>query len=305
MESLSNIMTPPCGLLFCLVSPSVMDSLDPRLAIRHGLNWRTFRPPTKGFGLEAPELRELLETERWMGLGGPWSGVGGRDLPSSVGEASLASGRHGMGKAEARPARAAGPGSIPTGGKSSTTAASWAAATGFNQPLTSARYAEKTRMGKRPRVTPPSQISITSGDLTWTINTSQRYATMEKTAVTTKTPNSLIFRLSPSGIATMHAAMITWRLKAAEPTIVEGPRSPLWNPFLPVSTTDKRISGAEEPRAMRVRFATVWFHTDLVTKRLVPFTFTRFFPLVICSMLFMKRSATMLTPKKQYSNATA
>jgi len=42
--------------------------------------------------------------------------------------------------------------------------------------------------------------------------------------------------------------MIMKRLKAADPTIVLGPRSPAWKPFPMTSMMDKRISGADEPR---------------------------------------------------------
>lgn len=52
------------------------------------------------------------------------------------------------------------------------------------------------------------------------------------------------------------------KLKAAEPTIVEGPSSPGVDPSVyAVSMTLRRISGALDPRAMRVRLATVGFQT--------------------------------------------
>jgi hypothetical protein len=60
----------------------------------------------------------------------------------------------------------------------------------------------------------------------------------------------------------MLAAEMTSRLNAAEPTMVDAPNSPGQPPrFEAVSMTARRISGAEEPRAMSVRFATVAFHT--------------------------------------------
>ena len=55
------------------------------------------------------------------------------------------------------------------------------------------------------------------------------------------------------------------KLKAAEPTIVEGPSSPGFEPRVyTVSTTLRRISGALDPRAISVRFATVGFQTAIL-----------------------------------------
>mmetsp|Transcript_84906 Transcript_84906/g.259243 ORF Transcript_84906/g.259243 Transcript_84906/m.259243 type:complete len:270 (-) Transcript_84906:232-1041(-) len=126
----------------------------------------------------------------------------------------------------------------------------------------SAMNAIATRSGKNRNVTTPSQISTTFGELTSSTTRSQMYAKIEKTAVTTYTGSSLILRTSPSGIATTHTAMIENRLKAALPTMVEGPRSPLNILFeMHVSTTFRRSSGALDPRAMSVKLATVGFHT--------------------------------------------
>ena len=58
----------------------------------------------------------------------------------------------------------------------------------------------------------------------------------------------------------MHTAMMIRRLNAAEPTIVPGPRAPAWKLFTIISTHDRRISGADDPRAISVKFATVSFH---------------------------------------------
>jgi hypothetical protein len=60
----------------------------------------------------------------------------------------------------------------------------------------------------------------------------------------------------------METPEITSRLKAAEPTIVAAPSSPgVYPSFITVSKTLSIISGALDPRAMRVRLATVEFHT--------------------------------------------
>ena len=49
------------------------------------------------------------------------------------------------------------------------------------------------------------------------------------------------------------------RLKAAEPTIVPGPRSPGLKPLPMISMHESMISGALEPSAIRVKLATVSF----------------------------------------------
>jgi len=55
---------------------------------------------------------------------------------------------------------------------------------------------------------------------------------------------------------------MTIKLKAADPTMVPGPSYPGVLPRVPtVSITLSKISGADEPRAMRVRFAMVGFQT--------------------------------------------
>jgi len=78
--------------------------------------------------------------------------------------------------------------------------------------------------------------------------------------VVKNTPKSLIF--FGSSTATIETALITKRLKAAEPTMVEAPSGPAAYPSVyRVSLQLSRISGAEDPRAISVRFANVAFHT--------------------------------------------
>ena len=69
-----------------------------------------------------------------------------------------------------------------------------------------------------------------------------------------------------SETAGMHTAVIHKRLKAAEPTIVNGPMGFAGSPRVPiVSSTLSKISGADDPRAIKVRFATVSFHLGTST----------------------------------------
>jgi len=87
--------------------------------------------------------------------------------------------------------------------------------------------------------------------------------------VTAKTPTSFTF--FGSSTATMATALITNKLKAADPTIVEAPSGPAGLPkFWRASMTDKRISGAEDPRAIKVRLAMVAFQTVSSTSMILP-----------------------------------
>merc|ERR1712166_217375 len=83
------------------------------------------------------------------------------------------------------------------------------------------------------------------------------------------------------------------KLNAAEPTMVAGPRSPAWNVLATISTTARRISGAEDPRAMRVRLATVEFQTSTSTETGWPDSG------VMTSIDDMKTSAEIATPKNR------
>merc|ERR1711939_418068 len=96
----------------------------------------------------------------------------------------------------------------------------------------------------------------TSGEFIVKIMRSQKYANIEKTAVVKNTPMSSIALTSST--AMIDAAVITSKLKDADPTIVKGPSSDAGSPrVLTVSITLSKISGADEPRAMSVRFAMV------------------------------------------------
>jgi len=99
-------------------------------------------------------------------------------------------------------------------------------------------------------------------------------------------------------MAMTQTAEMTSRLKAALPTMVEAPSGPRTKPPAQISMTFSRISGAEEPRAMSVRFATVSFQTlTVLTVPVFLLTIIRFLE-VTFSMPAMKTSATMATPRK-------
>ena len=102
----------------------------------------------------------------------------------------------------------------------------------------------------------------------------------------------------------MATALITRRLKAAEPTMVEGPRSLYGSPKpLTASKTERMISGAEEPNAMRVRLAMVGFHTGTSIKNVfsvVSSTTSLTYVLeVITSIASMNMSALIEMPRKR------
>lgn len=95
------------------------------------------------------------------------------------------------------------------------------------------------------------------------------YAHIEARLVTAKTPTSLTF-LGSSPTARRERPEMTKRLKAADPTIVDGPSfDGLASRSETVPMTESKISGAEEPRAMSVRLATVAFQIGTSIKTLV------------------------------------
>ena len=150
-----------------------------------------------------------------------------------------------------------------------------------------------------------NQASVTvtlSGVSTTKIISSQTQAKTEKIAVVKNTPKSAIF--FGASTAMIETALITSKLKAADPTIVNGPsaeagalRSPT------VQNTLSKISGADEPKAIKVRFAIVAFQTGVSMKNLFLFlsttsTYTVFE--VITSIASMKMSAIILIPRNNH-----
>lgn len=95
-------------------------------------------------------------------------------------------------------------------------------------------------------------------------------------------------------------------MKAADPTIVEAPNSPGHYPrFVTVSRTARRISGADDPRAISVRLATVAFQkvADFWMIFSPYLTLTITFLDVIFSIASMKISATIEIPRNKYIRA--
>ena len=102
----------------------------------------------------------------------------------------------------------------------------------------------------------------------------------------------------------MHTAVMISKLKAAEPTIVDAPSSEGSSSSEPsVSMTARRISGAEEPSASKVRFATVGFQNETTRSTVSPVTLSCTLSVfcleVMTSIEIMKTSAATATPMKR------
>jgi hypothetical protein len=89
------------------------------------------------------------------------------------------------------------------------------------------------------------------------------------------------------------------RLKAADPTITPGPSSLAKKRRLKASINESMISGAEDPSAKRLKFATVSFHTLTTLDIPVLASVTLFFVAVIISIDCMNLSDTVFTPWKK------
>lgn len=131
------------------------------------------------------------------------------------------------------------------------------------------------------------------------------YAQREKMVVTAKTHRSAIIltSLSSPPTAIIETALITSKLNDAEPTIVDGPSSGgTASISLSVEMTESKISGADEPSAISVKFATVSFQmaTSMVTCSQLSSKYSYFLVYaVIDSMDSINMSEMMPMPTKR------
>mmetsp|Transcript_44630 Transcript_44630/g.119451 ORF Transcript_44630/g.119451 Transcript_44630/m.119451 type:complete len:212 (+) Transcript_44630:1883-2518(+) len=121
--------------------------------------------------------------------------------------------------------------------------------------LQSTMKATKRKRGKSKHVTTPSETSMTSGVRAETMTKSQTYANTANAAVTAKEPKALICRTSSEPTCHMQRAITTRTLKAAPPTIVQGPNCPASMPPPASSMMQSNNSGALAPTAITDKFA--------------------------------------------------
>ena len=132
------------------------------------------------------------------------------------------------------------------------------------QQLLSCIHALMTRAGKKRSVNTASHNSMTFGELYRITNNNQQYANTDQNEVIKNTPNSLILFDVPAGRTMTQMAVIKIMLYEADPIMVNNPKLSFGLVSLNVanvSKTEIRISGADDPRAISVRFEIVSFHT--------------------------------------------
>mmetsp|Transcript_10051 Transcript_10051/g.25143 ORF Transcript_10051/g.25143 Transcript_10051/m.25143 type:complete len:242 (-) Transcript_10051:170-895(-) len=184
-----------------------------------------------------------------------------------------------------------------------TTATAGALAVPGSLPL-SARKASTSKTQNNKKVMMPSATSTTSGVMNTRMTNNQMYAKTEKNAVMEKTLISLILRVSPFGMMTMHTAPTITSLNVALPKIVQGPKSLDVKSLATIPTTLSRISKALEPKVIKVKLATVGVQTFTVRLFFSFLSKCNTFLDVTFSIAHMSTSTKMATPWKQYTRRT-